>query len=153
MPIVIVAAWTFVKAWALPFLAPIAGKAVFLAASARSWMPRGVGTTVFALGVAAFLGLLLWARVSLWLDPPPRTFTAAEIQAAYFKTQLEETRKALAFREAADAKRSEFHLKLAGEHHQQTKELELELEKTRSPDGVAVDADDPWLRSWHRRGW
>lgn len=139
-------------AWALPVVGPIAGKASILLAGARSALPRGIGSQLLGLAVAALLGALLVWRAHAWLFPPPRTYTAAEIQAANYKAINDDLRRSLdeqlRAKQIADAAVS----RLAKLYDEQTEELEAARAKVANPDAVLVPADDPWLREWARRG-
>ena len=140
-------------AWALPWLAPLLAKAGILVASARSVLPRTWGTAVLGFAVAALLcGILVW-RVEAWLNPPPRTYTKAEIEAANYKAINADLRRAMDEGMTAQQRKDESIRRLAELNDQIATELENERAKSRNPDAVLVPADDPWLRDWHRRGW
>lgn len=139
-------------AWALPFAAPILARAGFLLAGARSWLPRGSGATILALAVGVLLVCLLAWRAEAWFNPPPRTYTAAEIEAASYRAINADLRRSLdeslTAKRLADASVS----RLAKLYDQQTEALETARAKVANSDAVVVPADDPWLREWHRRG-
>lgn len=147
------AAATSAWAWALPVLGPIIAKAGILLAGARSWLPRGTGAAIIAAACGGVLAAILWHRVNAWWSPPPRTYTAAEIEAASLRAQnealhaaIDASRKATAIREAAIRHLTEINETV-------TQEMETTRAKIRDPDAVAVPANDEWLRAWHRRGY
>lgn len=147
------ALWLAVKAWLLPFLGPIAARAGILAAGARSRIPAGAGAFFGLMLLAGVFGALLWWRAGAWLNPPPRTYTAAEIEAATYKAKSRAQAQAIAEQQAALERRDTSINHLAEIVEATTKELEDARSRTRNPDAVAVESDDPWLREWHRRGW
>lgn len=149
----ILLALTSAWAWALPFVAPFVTKAGILLAGARSALPRGIGSQALGLAVAGLLGALLVWRAHAWLFPPPRTYTAAEIQVASAQAENADLRRALDERLAAIQRREVSITKLAELNDQLASELEAARAKSLNTDAVLVPADDPWLREWHRRGW
>lgn len=150
---IITAALTSAWAWVLPWAAPILARAGFWAAGARAVTPKGIGGTLLALGAGAILALVLWHKLDAWWDPPPPTFTAAQIEAARYKTENAELRKSLDERLTEINRRDKSIERLATRNEEITTEMEAARAKSAARDAVVVPADDHWLLEWHRRGW
>ena len=147
---VVVAQFWALWAWVLPVAGPVLGALLRLAPRLSGLVPRG--TCVLAVAAIAVIGWLAWSRVSAWIDPPPRTWTAAEIEAASARAEADNPRRAVA---AGLASLRERERRL-----EQMRELndiledEMEAIRAKAPGGadVVLRADDPWLLEWQRRG-
>lgn len=140
-------------AWVLPFAGPLLGTARNLLAGARSRIPGGIGSSVLAVAVVAVLGGLLWLKSDAWWNPPPRTYTAAEIEASSLRAENAALRAAIAAGQKAAQARDASISHLADINNQVTTEMEASRAKALRPDAVLVPADDSWLRDFQRRGW
>ena len=147
MPIIL-AVW----AWALPVLGPLLVGARNLLAGGRSAMPGGIGISVLGVAVVGILGALLWFKVDAWWNPPPRTYTAAEIELAQAKAELVQLKRDIVAGALERQTRDASIERLAEINNDVTTELETTRAKALQPDAVLVPADDPWLRAWARRG-
>jgi hypothetical protein len=139
-------------AWALPVLGPVLVGARRLLASGRSIIPGGVGTSVLGLAVVGILGALLWFQIDRWWNPPPRTYTAAEVELASAKAELVRLKRDIVAGALERQTRDASIDRLAEINNDVTTELEATRAKALQPDAVLVPADDPWLRAWARRG-
>lgn len=153
MPLIIAAALKL-WAWVLPFAAPVLAKAGILVAGARSWFPRGAGANVAAVAVLGLLAAFLVWRVHRWIDPPPRTYTAAEIAADRLQRELtarqealEARERAIKVRELVAAKVELESSKLEGENDERRKQAN-DLDKASGGAGprIVFGDNDPWLQ-------
>lgn len=141
-------AWAWVLPWAGPFLAVARN----LLAGARSRIPGGMGSAALGVAVLAILGLVAWHTFDAWWNPPARTYTAAEVEAASLKVEKASLERAVAEMQAEIRRRDEDYARLATTTETTVAELEKARAKIDEPDAVVVRADDGWLREWHRRG-
>lgn len=146
--VLLTAAW----AWVLPWAGPILAKAGLMFGLARARVPSGLGGGALGIVVAAVLGGLLVWRVWAWLDPPPRTYTAAEIEATSLRAENASLKDAVAAQERTLRQRGETLTKIGEAHDRLAAEMEEARAKSGNPGTVVLPANDHWLREWQRRG-
>ena len=137
-------------AWLLPVAGPVLGVLSRVGLHLRGLVPRGTG--VLAVAAIAVVGWLAVSRVSAWLDPPPRTFTAAEIEAATARAEADNLRQSLVAGLAALRERERRLEDMAARNNYLENEMEEIRAKAPGRADVVLRADDPWLREWQRRG-
>ncbi len=143
---IIIAALTSAWAWALPWAGPALGLASRLAARARGIVPAGTGGTLLVGAVALVLAWAAWSHFSTWIWPPPRTYTAAEVNADRLAREVEMLRRA-----AAEKQRSieavQRQLAAAEKINQGLYDENEKLRQAAPADsGLAFTDSDPWLQ-------
>ena len=149
---------------------PLAGPILRWLAPLAIWMP-GVSRISRLLRVGSYIGLLAlgtWGGVHInrWWTGDMVTQAEADAQARISaevalerarltgeRAQIAEQKKALAAQADAVAERERRVDQVSIQQQQFEEALEAERNASNHNDGVAViDADDPWLRGWQRRG-
>lgn len=149
---------------------PLAGPILKWLAPLVVWLPSLTGVSRM-LRVGAYVGLLAlgtWGGVQInrWWTGDMITQAEADTQArvaaesvlerarlAAERAHINEQKKALAAQADALASREQRIDQVSLQQQQFEQALEAERNASNHDDGVAViDADDPWLRAWQRRG-
>lgn len=139
-------------AWALPFLGPVRLAVRLWRAKAAERLPAGLGSTVLGLAVAVALVWVAYRQVDAWLNPPPPTYTAVEVELAQSRAEIASLKEAVEAQSHVLRTRQRLESSLAKIIEETQTELDNEKRNSATP-RPALYADDPWLRGWERRGW
>jgi hypothetical protein len=141
-----------VLAWLLPYIGPLRVIASALCARASRWWPDGTGGLLLVGGCCAILLAAVAWLVAGIVDPAPRTYTKAEIDAARLAAENRSLRTSL------DQAQTTLHLRaraieqMIADNEVLRRTLETSRATSADPDAIVLPADDGWLRAWQKRG-